>query len=351
MPSRLLKIEQAENNLHVKLCDSAHFHPEVQYETLSHAWGRAPHIKLICENMKELKQGIPISKLPRTFTDAVELTNSLSLRYLWVDSLCIIQENFDKSDWERECSKMGGIYSGSFISIAANPAADSEGGLFALRNPLEITPCIVKLENEARGGQRKLCALSVEDHQMRSFLATTRLNQRAWVFQERVLAPRTVHFSDRKIVWQCGRLLATEIDLYNDIEKLGMSYLMRGCHVLGDFSYRWSHEWGHAVENYSSGRLTYDSDKLVAIAGVAKYFFSKVNAAADPPLKYLAGLWNRDLAVSLLWYSLEPEYFRSRPQHYRAPRWSWAAVTGRICFASFPARSLLQTISIDRAET
>jgi hypothetical protein len=84
LPSRLLKIEQGENlnDLHVKLCDSAHFHPEVQYATLSHAWGRDLHLKLTSKNMEKLQQGIPISKLPRTFADAAELTNSLSLRYL-----------------------------------------------------------------------------------------------------------------------------------------------------------------------------------------------------------------------------------------------------------------------------
>jgi Heterokaryon incompatibility protein (HET) len=226
LPSRILKIEQGENlnDLHVKLCDSAHFHPEVQYATLSHAWGRDLHLKLTSKNMEELQQGIPISKLPRTFADAAELTNSLSLRDLWIDALCIIQDVCDKSDWERECSKMCGIYSSAFVSIAASAAVDSDGGLFVSRNPLEITPYIIHVTEKKEGGDCEPYALWPEDRQMKSFLADTPLNQRAWVFQERLLAPRTVHFTKGKIFWECRQLIASDSDPYNDIEKFNAAY-------------------------------------------------------------------------------------------------------------------------------
>jgi Heterokaryon incompatibility protein (HET) len=350
LPSRLLKIEQGEIHLQVKLCDSAQFDPEVQYATLSHTWGRCTHLKLTYENIEELKQGIPISKLPQTFKDAVELTHSLSLRYLWIDSLCIIQDIFDKSDWEQECPKMCGIYIGALISIAATAAVDSDGGLFTFRNLMAITPCLVYMRNGTWGTQRKLCALWVEEHQMRSFLANTPLNQRAWWYQERLLAPRTVHFTDSKIVWECPRIIATETDPYNDVETLDMSYFKRGNLALNDLSDIAANVWAwtHAVEVYSSGHLTYESDKLVAISGIAKYLSSKVNA--DPPLEYLAGLWNHDLAVNLLWCSDEPENVRSRPQQYRAPSWSWAAINGHVRLARRYDHRHHQVV-IERAET
>lgn len=178
---------------------------------------------LTFENMEELRQGIATTDLPQAFRDAVELTKSLSRQYLWIDSLCMIKDVTDQSDWERECPKMGGIHSGATVSIAASAAIGSDGGIFTSRDPLEITPCIVDVCNKAQGWQYEPCAVWAKNSDRTFFLTGTLLNKRAWVLQERLLAPRTVYFTERKVFWGCPQLLGSETDPYGDFEDHGAS--------------------------------------------------------------------------------------------------------------------------------
>jgi Heterokaryon incompatibility protein (HET) len=300
--------------------------------------------------MKEFHQGIPISSLPQTFMDAVELTNSLSLCYLWIDSLCIMQDLSDKSEWERECAKMCEIYSGAYISIAASAAIDSCGGLFAPRDLLEITPCIVHVYIEGQGRKYEPFALWPSESDRMSLLANTPLNQRAWVLQERLLAPRTVHFTRRKIFWECPEHIASDTDPCDNVELHSQSYHMRGWIEFDQISLNEvSQTWRGTVRVYSLCNLTYESDKLVAIAGLAKYISSK--ACADSPLEYLAGLWSHDLALNLLWLTDEPRNLCSRPEQYRAPSWSWAAINGPIYFHYVDDEPHHRLAFIERVET
>jgi hypothetical protein len=87
-------------------------------------------------------------------------------------------------------------------------------------------------------------------------------------------------------------------------------------------------KWRNAVSLNSSADLTYQSDKLIAIAGVAKHIFS---LWPDSTTEYLAGLWSYDLIISLLWSIREPIDTSLRLENYRAPSWSWAALNGEIC--------------------
>jgi Heterokaryon incompatibility protein (HET) len=136
LPTRLLYTGQGKSPDRVRLCDSAHLSPTVQYATLSHVWGTNPHFKLTSENVERFLLGVAITDLPQTFRHAVELTNSLSLQYLWIDALCILQNN--KADWERESSAMAGIYSGAIINIVrlSTPMVDysQRGTLYILRH-------------------------------------------------------------------------------------------------------------------------------------------------------------------------------------------------------------------------
>jgi Heterokaryon incompatibility protein (HET) len=334
LPTRLLYTGQGKSLGCIKLCDTAHLNPTVQYATLSHVWGTNPHFKLTSENVERFSQGVAITDLPQTFRHAVELTNSLSLQYLWIDALCILQNN--KADWERESSAMAGIYSGAILNIAASAAIDSNGGLFTSRNPLDITPCVISVSNKALQWENEPCAVWIEDLGKRH-IADAPLNKRAWVLQERLLAPRTVHFTPTKMFWECPEHLASETDPHGDFEKHTESSLTRGW-IMPPPGYNVSinkqsneclKKWNTAVELYSAGNLTYESDKLVAIAGVARHIHS---LWPDPTIKYLAGLWSYNLVFSLLWYRLGPASSSSRPEQYRGPSWSWVAMNGDIRF-------------------
>jgi Heterokaryon incompatibility protein (HET) len=331
LPSRLVHIGPQQDPCRIKICTSAHLNSAVRYATLSHVWGTSRHLTLTSKNKEKLQRGISMTELPGTFRHAVELTESLSLQYLWIDSLCIVQDS--TSDWERECKIMGDIYSSAFINIAASAATDSDGGLFAPREPLEMTPCVVSIRFKERGRQDEPYVFWAED-QAQTPIADAPLNKRAWVLQERLLAPRTVHFTRPKIFWECKSLLASETDPYSHLEHhQDLSITQRWIAPLSKHlpldqqSAECLEKWNNAVMLYSSASLTYQSDKLVAISGVARHIYS---LWPDSTTKYLAGIWSHKLVFSLLWNKIEPTSSSLRLKKYRAPSWSWAAINGEI---------------------
>jgi len=105
--------------------------PHTRYTTLSHCW-RVPSPsnthKTIKQNEDSHLQGMVIAELPRTYRDAIAITQALGVRFLWIDSLCIIQD--DELDWQVEASKMASVFHGSYLTIAATASNDTEGGCF-----------------------------------------------------------------------------------------------------------------------------------------------------------------------------------------------------------------------------
>ncbi len=106
---------------------------KAQYTALSHCWGALKPLTTTGSSLEQRKQGIEWSSLPKTFRDAIHVTHSLGIKYLWIDSLCIVQD--DSVDWEVESAKMASIYSQSFITIAATAAVNGSEGCYMERNP------------------------------------------------------------------------------------------------------------------------------------------------------------------------------------------------------------------------
>jgi hypothetical protein len=127
-PTRLIKVDLQNN--HLKLCECDQFSPRVEYVTLSHCWGEThnKNIKLTKENLKSFQKELPDLQHSRTFKDAITATRKLGFEYIWIDSLCIIQ-NSDK-DWKKEASQMGFIYKYSACTITATSAENNTGGCF-----------------------------------------------------------------------------------------------------------------------------------------------------------------------------------------------------------------------------
>lgn len=112
---------------------------EGDYTILSHCWGRAPLLTTTLSELDSRVDGISMDLLPQNFQDAVKITRKLHLRYLWLDSLCIIQDS--PKDWEQESSQMGKYYANAWLTISADAALNSYGGMLNKRSILEITPC------------------------------------------------------------------------------------------------------------------------------------------------------------------------------------------------------------------
>jgi hypothetical protein len=362
LPRRVLDLETQNHQIAARLIESDGL--KDKYVALSHCWGGDPSLTITTTTatIRERQSEIAWEELPQTFRDAIIITKGLGVRYLWIDSLCIIQQ--DMLDWEQESSKMASTYSNCYLNLAATHARNGNGGCLSSRwtpswtmidlhsniNPFQRRPVTsheIFVGGKATGVYVRN-SLNVAHAQCTSDLAhdfpleqTAPLLSRAWCYQERLLSPRTVNFHSSEMIWHCMEAVSCEcgsLDNANaDIEYLGRAtfpkYTFR---TLGnDSSADSAHSgfqialWLNIVHQYSKMRLTDPNDLLPALGGVAHRFKQRVN-----PGRYLAGLWENELAMCLLWqvYS-HPEVNPSRiyvdtrrlPK-YRAPSWSWASI-------------------------
>ena len=338
LPTRLLQIEKSGESFNIRLCLSSALSLSTSYATLSHVWGSGSPMTLVNENLLHCQQDIPIASLPQTFADAIQLTNALGLDYLWVDSLCIIQDS--ALDWEVESTTMCDVYRGSTINIAASASVDCDGGLFRQRNPLSVTPCIIDpdYEQNRAGAQGEgLFALYCDFASfpsIRNPLLDEPLSRRAWALQERILAPRTVYFTARKIYFGCYQKMTADVDPrgfygYGGGKDIANNWAIDRPALATSASdlYVCSKDWQRMVQQYTHGQLSYESDKLVAIAGLAEHMQRKW---LGPTITYLGGLWSFDLLEGLLWRRSKTLTSLARPKAYRAPSWSWASVEGEV---------------------
>jgi hypothetical protein len=224
-------------------------------------------------------QNLPLENLCATFRDALLVTRALNHSYLWIDSLCIIQD--DPEDWARESALMADVYGNSALNIAATQAKDGNGGLFVNRDGALIPRQFIRMPNQ-------------EIHELHDSklyhrcLTDAPLSQRAWTIQERFLAPSTVHFSAEQIFYECGGLLSCE-SWPEGLPNNDNPYDPIFPHTIKDMSTGWA----QIASLYSRSRLSFSGDKLVAFSGIVRWFRS---ITGD---EYIAGLWRRNLERQL----------------------------------------------------
>lgn len=250
----------------------------------------------------------------------------MQCQYLWIDALCIIQDS--KNDWLEESGAISSIYENAWLNLAATSSNDSSGGLYQPHNLRLSTPLIVQSSAEDNPSQR-LVVNDLSAWQRRIEDGT--LNHRAWVQQERILAPRVVHFSYDQIWWQCKEMQASEafptgIPSYlipKDEQEQLLSFPRPPNVTAANLLHpRWL-KW---VEGYSKTDITKDSDRLVATAGIANAF---INLLLPLRPDYLYGIMSEYLAISLLWRGTR---HATKLDNSVAPSWSWASVKGEIKF-------------------
>lgn len=270
-----------------------------------------------------------MSELPRNFRDAIALTRTLAIEYLWIDSLCIIQDS--AQDWQMECTWMTDIYAGSFINIGANASSNANGGIFCDRDPKTVMPLRASMNFKADDRLKGLYAILPISWKLGA-LEHAPLSKRSWTVQERLLSPRTIHSLSNKVIWDRPSLQASESDTTGLLEQTKGNFTMREWALSplkeGNLSHRGNvclRMWELAVKMYTRGELTFASDKLVAISGLARFL---KDMWADNSITYLAGLWNYELEGSLTWHTSEGTPLVD--DTYRAPSWSWAFVNGPI---------------------
>jgi hypothetical protein len=310
------------------------------WAALSYSWGKDKTLLTTIDTLSERKTGFALDTMPKTCRDAVLFARALSIPYIWIDRLCIIQDSPD--DWKREATRMSYIYENSRITFAGLDSPTGDTGLFLLSD----LRCTVKLDTCINGQAAAIYARRQHDIGILSFMHghfqdTNRryrgsgyLETRGWTLQEILLSPRILWFSSSEMGWSCWSNTACECDPEQTSEFINSNpdYMKISSSPLLDKTDAtdWLATWRALVNEFTTRDLGRQSDRLPAVAGLASALKTHINSA------YLAGLWESDIAKQLLWASssdtISPAMLDRPLKDEHAPSWSWASVYGAVRF-------------------
>jgi hypothetical protein len=267
---------------------------------------------LLKDNISTLSRAVSPGQLPKTFADAIEITRKLGVDYIWIDSLCIVQD--DEDDWRRETALMEHVYGGSYLNIAAASATSVHGGCWVEGEGMQSA-----FRTKVKVGDGELVREIRDDGCYDHAVWESHLATRAWALQEKLLPPRTIHLGDRGAFWECRHTIANEYLPDGFTKRLGSGLLRTMART--EHLQSW---WAEVVRLFTSADLTFARDKLPALSGIAKRIHGQKGG------QYLAGLWRDErIEAQLCWRVTSP---RIRPTEWRAPSWSWASVDGPIVY-------------------
>ncbi|KAH7320754.1 heterokaryon incompatibility protein-domain-containing protein [Stachybotrys elegans] len=380
LPTRVIDVGPPQSSANPRLILSKG--RRARYCALSHCWGGAAILSTRRNNLAAMEAGISLDNFPATFVDAIKITRRLGIRYVWIDSLCIIQD--DEEDWKSEAQKMGSVYQSAYLTIAASASPDASAHyiepprnekLFKIRYgsepksppPLSINGLFSRfidaillaylpvflsrflLEVVARS-LPQFVPLLTQDPKGDQCVITTQepakpeqdieqapLNHRGWVLQERLLSRRTLHFTRSQVYWECRQhAIAQDGTIFNPKSRFQFQFplpgLIREMHTLRDaISDKTARRrefqtlWLSIAEFYTRCALTFDKDRLIALLGLVDKF------SAFTTMTYVGGNWfledSDEIPVSLLWTSTKDA---RRPCPLRTASWSWASVEGEV---------------------
>ncbi|KAM7202796.1 Heterokaryon incompatibility protein (HET) domain containing protein [Naviculisporaceae sp. PSN 640] len=344
-----------------------------KYATLSHCWGGQRWVATTTSSLPQMLDGFDLQEIPKTYADAISVTRRLGIQYLWIDSFCIIQD--DRADWAIESQRMGDIYEKAYINIAATGANDgSTGFLDSQRNPIVHVrvPAVAGPEEEID----HFYFTNQPNSDFNTFVTRAKLNTRSWVYQERTLSRRTIHFAADMWYWECGDHIVSEdgwqhdagggIELtnstfhyYEDTTPLRQTLNAAATSIGKVFSARTNlldgethpraremdYLWACMLRAYSKCNLTFHSDKLPALLGLAQRFQQTTER------DYTNGHWlqyGEPLPMSLVWFAAVEgglDYPNGKPL---APSWSCLKGNGPVDF--YDTRSAKPVTMIEQIE-
>ena len=212
LPTRLIDLgSNSTYNMH--LVETKHLQATVNYVALSHLWGTHQPLTSTKASVASRLRGIVMGDLSPTYRDAIHVCRSLQIRYLWIDSLCIIQD--DEADWQRECSRMASVYGSCIFTIAPDAADESVMGFLLPRDHQQLQ----YIDDD--GQLFNIHARYVPEHptpEGRSFNFSPLL-LRAWVYQERLLSPRVVRFTKSEVQFECQTSCDCECGRYQSATR------------------------------------------------------------------------------------------------------------------------------------
>lgn len=343
-----------------------------KYVTLSYCWGGPQPVTTTKASLEQYLRVLPAEELPQTISDAITVTRELRVKYIWVDAICIVQD--DPEDKVVEISRMTGVYNRSYVTISASTASTCHHGFLQIRK-LEKTPIRLRAEYSRH---KKGSVLLVTDP-----ASDEPIHKRGWTMQEHLLAPRLLMFGSLCMEFRC--LSGNERDggtaLPFNIQQDGIPVMegrvasvlysakyggvpdARRKNILkrNTFLYRTGlmslalrltgekyqqqgiliEQWASIVEAYTQRRLGFLEDRLNAISGIAKKMHRTELG------EYLGGIFSYALLSQLMWARAEGQAPLPRPSEgYRAPSWSWASIDGQVTFKNHMWSSLKTTASL-----
>ncbi|KAF2278225.1 HET-domain-containing protein [Westerdykella ornata] len=338
--------------------------PDRRFVALSHCWGPVQIIRTLQNNYEEHLKHIDPSLLSKTFKEAVHTTRTLGYRYLWIDSLCIIQDS--KEDWLEQAATMCDVYRYATFTIAAAHAPGGDIGCFEKRDGIVQFPFFVEIPtagvNQSDGTKNARIQFSSYGRVEAPLGREPPLYGRSWVLQEQLLSPRMLIFDGPQIRWECLSMHGSERSPLGGMSRhIGHQKLIRSG-VMDDedffnkpdqddpdFSQRYQHyAWCYTIMDYTHRGMTQPSDRLVALHGIAQALVRKTR------YQYVAGLWEHQLWAGLLWSIPHTKQYTAttedafdfenrnnpgvRHKNEVAPSWSWASVTVPVVY---PAPTIL----------
>lgn len=343
------------------------------YAALSYCWGQDQVFKTTSENKDDVENGIPLSLLPKTITDAIHITRELGIKLLWVDSLCLVQDEED--ELAKEVAKMHHYYGNAHVTISAATATScNEGFLQDHAMPRTSEDVItgpfyfpVDLGIQGSLSYLKLFLPSFE---------TQAIDSRAWTLQEGLLSHRLISFSSRVVRWSC-RTESYGKSTYDDTRGIHESFsaVCSGTEELSDHDLAWRtlKVWCRVVDNYTKRDMSNQGDRLPAISGIASVLSARSTSfqEREHQVDFLAGflvhyslahslrvvdwprlevkyhpqnhfesgllvlqlLWDDSTLQMTRWIKLQNQPQESQPSSYIAPSWSWASHVGTVGMA------------------
>lgn len=311
LPTRLIQVDTLDFR-NISLLSTESLGKDTQYATLSYCWG--PNVEericLTAAAEQEFSRNIPHQDIPKTIREAVHLAWALSFSYIWIDSLCIIQDS--ESDKARNIASMASTYQNSDLTITALAAASADQGLYMQRNPL----CYSALPIPDRDGQVRIYLHppdSAEDRH-RSWPS----HKRGWIFQERILSRRSINMGPY-FVWACEETIKHEFGLDCSQEfELGPRFQRLLKQPVEHREQRWRlyAEWLNILDTYFTTNLGFSTDRLNAISGLIKLVGDHTGWREN-----IGGFWESFFREQLLWTPVT--IYKWPAKSGLNPSWSW----------------------------
>jgi hypothetical protein len=296
------------------------------------------------------KAGISLNEIPKTLQEAIEFTKEMGVRFLWIDALCIIQD--DREDWATEAAKMASIYENAILTISATSSASANGGCFMPRSPtfsIQTDLTDYSYSNIFVRQPRAMshdCIIGTTDGSGAAFAQGIQDRYpglvRGWIFQERLLSTRILHCAWDEMIWECPESTKCECSFEGPIRdetpigkemfdlrswerpsnvKTYARILMQGSTDLHKTVY--IRFWAELLESFTMRKFTYPEDRLAALSSIAKKF------SGFGLGQYYAGIWEEQVLLQLGWESLLETRLADDSCRIGQPSWSWASLNTR----------------------